>query len=91
MILIVLKRKNLASNPPVYFAACSVLILWAMLFGPLTWDHYLLYVFPLWGWLLWEISSDRVNRVFGIAAIVLGLMSTPAYPPFWLPSHGIHI
>jgi len=40
--------------------AVVVLTSWLLLFGPVVWEHYFLFLVPLWGWVL--VEMERVWR-----------------------------
>ena len=63
------------SQPPHVFAAAAALLAWLLIFSPLCWEHYFMYLVPLWGWLWWEGTQSRPKRIAAIAAIAT----------FWFP------
>jgi hypothetical protein len=83
--LIVSRRQSLKHSVPMVFAASAALIGWMLLFSPICWDHYLIYLFPLWGWLAWEAMQSRTRCVLALVTMVIALVSTPAYPPIAMP------
>jgi len=44
---------------PNVCAACAALIAWMLIFSALLWEHYVAYLMPLWGWLIWEAKQPR--------------------------------
>src|SRR5207302_8410287 len=47
------------------------LLAFLLIFAPVFWHHYAVYLCPLWGWLLWEGARSKVTLLLGIAAIAL--------------------
>jgi alpha-1,2-mannosyltransferase len=56
-------------EPPRVFAASAALIGWMLIFSPLCWEHYFIYLCPLWGWLIWEASQGPWKRIAAWAAV----------------------
>lgn len=54
-----------------------VLTAWLLLFSPISWDHYVLYVVPFWGVILGSYRVRSWLGVLGAMAIVLQVL--PAY------------
>lgn len=78
LALIIRRRNELRTNPPILFAAVVASVAWLMIFAPFFWDHYHIYFAAFWGWMLWEGSRSRLKRVIAIAAIVLAWVPLPA-------------
>jgi hypothetical protein len=47
-----------------------------LVFSPIAWEHWPIFLCPLWGWLLWEARAPGARRV--LAWISLALMYFPA-------------
>ena len=61
--------------PTHVFAAAAALLLWTLIFGPLFWEHYFIYLCPFWGWLAWEARQSRARLV--MVALAIGLSWAP--------------
>jgi hypothetical protein len=68
-------RQAYWSQPPRIFAAAAALLAWLLIFSPLCWEHYFMYLVPLWGWLCWEATLSRPRCI----AVILSLAA------FWVP------
>ena len=71
LALLVLRRNVLSDNRACICAACAALLTWMLIFSPICWEHYLIYLCPLWGWLAWTSRQSRVMRIIVAAAIAL--------------------
>ena len=60
--LIFCRRRALRNNRPLHFASIAALVAWMMLFSPICWNHYIVYLFPFWGWLAWEMTRGWAAR-----------------------------
>ncbi len=69
--LLISKRKAVRTSTPHLLAGAALLTSLSLLFSPFTWDHYTLYLVPLWAWLFYEASSARLLRIAVIAALAL--------------------
>jgi hypothetical protein len=78
LALLIRRRNELRTNPPVLFAAVVASVAWMMIFAPFFWDHYHIYFAPFWGWMIWEATQSPVKRVMAIAAIALAWVPLPA-------------
>jgi hypothetical protein len=78
LALIIRRRNELRTNPPIVFAAVVASVAWLMIFAPFFWDHYHIYFAPFWGWMLWEASQSMLKRVIAVAAISLAWVPLPA-------------
>ena len=78
-------RESLAQRPPLVFAAAAGMICWLLIFGPLYWEHYPVYLCPLWGWLAWEARLSSARLILVIAAIAMTWVPVPAIPGVSLP------
>ena len=58
-----------------------------MLFSPICWNHYIVYLFPMWGWLAWELlgGGSWIRSVAAALAIAFATVQTNAYPPLTMP------
>ena len=72
----------LLRKPPAYweepahvFAAAMALLTFMLIFSPVFWEHYPVYLCPLWGWLVYE---GRRSWGFTIGAVIaIGLTYVP--------------
>ena len=78
-------RERLPQHPPLVFAAAAGLVCWLLIFGPLYWEHYPVYLCALWGWLAWEARLSMMRLALVIAAIALAWVPVPAIPGVRLP------
>ena len=79
------RRDQLPRHPPLVCAAAAALICWLLIFGPLYWEHYPVYLCPLWGWLAWEARLSIARMVFVAAAIAMAWVPVPAIQSIRLP------
>ncbi|MGE5611168.1 MAG: glycosyltransferase family 87 protein [Bacillota bacterium] len=69
--LIFRRRPEAWQNPVCVSAAGAMLLSWLIAFSPISWEHYPIFLCPLWGWMLWEARQDGWQRFGFIAAWVL--------------------
>jgi hypothetical protein len=62
-------------QPTIAAAAASLLLMWMLIFSPLYWEHYGIYLVPFWGWVLAEVFRSRA-RMF-LAVIGIGSLYVP--------------
>jgi hypothetical protein len=84
---LILRRqpKHYANDPAQLFAAGAALLSWFLIFSPLTWNKYHIYLMPLWGWLAWEARQSRGRLVLAAAAVALSWASLMSHAPVELP------
>ncbi len=70
-LLIVRRRTEISDSPSTCMAAAASLILPLLMFGPIAWEHYYVYLCPLWGWLAWEAGRSRWSAIPAWGAIAL--------------------
>jgi hypothetical protein len=58
-----------------------------LIFGPIFWPEYHLYLCPFWGWLLWEARQSRVRLTLVLAAVSLTIVPTPILAPAITPKN----
>jgi hypothetical protein len=63
-------------NSANVFAAAMAMLTLLLMFSPIFWEHYPVYLCPLWGWLIWEGRRCPGRAVVGWLAIAL------TYVPF---------
>jgi hypothetical protein len=62
-------------EPANVCAAVAALVAWLLAFSPCAWEHWPIWLAPVWGWMVWEAHQSAPRAV---AAIVgLGLMYVP--------------
>lgn len=69
-------RQECWLNPACILAAAGLLLGWLYVFSPIAWEHWPLFLCPLWGWLFWEMRKPGVRRF--VSLLSLGLMYFPA-------------
>jgi hypothetical protein len=90
ILAIVFTRPRATWRSPAHvMAAAAALLCWFLIFTPILWDHYLLYLVPLWGWLWWEARRSRFAAVAVIAAIALHSLPDFIFDSDW--SERIHL
>jgi len=63
-------------NPVLVCAGAASLLSWLMIFSPIAWEHWPIFLTPVWGWLLWEARKPGLRRAAGLTS--LALMYVPA-------------
>jgi hypothetical protein len=71
LILVLMFRQRRGQSPPIVFASAAALLCWLLIFAPLFWDHYHLYLAPFWGWMIFEARRSIPRAVLVTAAIAL--------------------
>lgn len=51
-------------------AACVALLGWALIFSPILWEHYLAYLAPFYGWMIYEALRARGKTALWLTPIV---------------------
>lgn len=69
-------RRPERQTPVNILAACGLLISWLLVFSPIAWEHWAIFLCPIWGWVLWEAMHPGWRRVTAITS--LALMYFPA-------------
>jgi hypothetical protein len=92
MVAIFRKPQRHWEAPPNVAAAALALMSWTLLFSPICWDHYVLLLMPMWGWLAFEALRSRTFCVLAVIAVALcyvpmaGLIGNH-YPMGFFPSN----
>jgi hypothetical protein len=73
----VFRRRDRLRYAPQLFAAALALVAWLLIFSPLCWEHYFIYLCPFWGWLCWEATLSPFRRVAAVAAIASHWLPLP--------------
>jgi len=63
-------------DPSLILAGAALLIGWLLVFSPIAWEHWPIFLCPVWGWVLWEARRPGVNRALALTS--LALMYVPA-------------
>jgi len=82
LVLIFTRKMQQWRDPAAVFAGAALLISWFLIFSPMFWENYVVYLIPLWGWLIWEARRSWVNAV-----IVVIALAYPMLPEFVLTAH----
>ncbi len=72
------------SLPVPVFAAAAALTSWFLIFSPVVWNSYQLYLMPFWGWLLAEGLRSRVRGALAGAVIAAGWIPWPTISARWI-------
>jgi hypothetical protein len=60
--LLFLRRPAAAWRDPVIVSAgAAALVSWLLIFSPISWEHYPIFLAPLAGWMLWEADQSRAR------------------------------
>ena len=88
LILLVIFRapKEDWKSAPHVCAACAALIAWMLIFSPLLWEHYVAYLMPLWGWLIWEAKQPR-RFLLSLITLSLLYVIVPLHVGRFVPHH----
>jgi hypothetical protein len=70
---------TLPGDPDKLLAAALAMVGGFLLISPQSWSHYLVYLLPFWGYLIWDFQRSPLTRW----AVVIVL------PFFWLPPSAI--
>jgi len=65
------QRRAIRASAATACAAMTALLTWTLLFSPVCWDHYAVYLFPLAGWFVYEASRSRGVLITLLAAAAL--------------------
>ncbi len=76
LALLFFRRPARWRNPVNVLAAAALLLRWLLIFSPIAWEHWPIFLCPVWGWLLWESREPGLARLTAVAA--LALMYLPA-------------
>ncbi|MBX6316519.1 MAG: DUF2029 domain-containing protein, partial [Isosphaeraceae bacterium] len=58
-------------DPAEVVAAALALLGWLLVFSPIFWHHYSVYLGPFWAWAVWEALRWPSRRPWVVAALVL--------------------
>lgn len=74
--IILTRRRTFWENPVNILAAGGLLMSWLLMFSPIAWEHWPIFLCPLWGWLLFEAREALAPRIAAFTS--MALMSFPA-------------
>jgi hypothetical protein len=64
------RQRGILREPRVLVPAAACLVCWLLLFSPVYWAHYALYLCPFWGWMLWQAREHGLlTRVATVLAL----------------------
>lgn len=69
-------------SPIHIFAGATALVSWLLIFSPLCWEHYFVYLCPFWGWMIWEATLSKARFIAIFAAILMHWFPLPVL--LWL-------
>lgn len=75
LVIFLLDRRHWNKSVNVV-AAAALLLAWLLIFSPIAWEHWPIFLCPIWGWLAWEARNPGLHRIVALAAILL--MYVPA-------------
>lgn len=68
-------RRAMQRRGDALLAGVAAMVCWLLVFSPVYWEHYTMYLVPLWGWWLWTARRSALR--LAAAAVVLA--------PMWFP------
>jgi hypothetical protein len=80
-------KKPERQTPVNLMAACALLISWLLVFSPIAWEHWAIFLCPVWGWMLWEAMQPGWRRITAIASLALmyfpaGILQVPGFAAY---------
>jgi hypothetical protein len=69
VLLFRIRPSTYDANPVLILAGAAALIAWLLIFSPLVWNKYFVFLCPLWGWLGWEATQGRRRLILTVAII----------------------
>ena len=77
-------KKGERNNPVMILAGAAALVSWLLVFSPIAWEHWTLFLAPFWGWLLWEAQGSIPRRIVVTASWALmyfpaGIIQVPGW------------
>lgn len=81
LVLIPIARlRQRMTDPATVAPAALALLTWLLIFSPVSWSHYLTYLCPLWGWLIWQATQSKPRFMIVTIAIALQVLTPPQIP-----------
>lgn len=65
------RRNELNENVTVALAAAAAMLITLLIFSPFSWEHYVMYLVPLWGWMAGESRRSRFAAAVTVVSILL--------------------
>lgn len=59
------------SKPANVLAGAALLMSWLLIFSPIAWEHWPIFLCPVWGWVLWEARKPGVKRALAVTSLLL--------------------
>jgi hypothetical protein len=78
-------------QPAAVCAAAMALLSWLLIFSPVAWSHYLIYLCPLWGWLACPTDQSPWRRAAAWIAMALIVFSPDQMPAPAIDPWGVHL
>jgi hypothetical protein len=80
-------RSPEARTPVNLLAASAMLISWLLVFSPIAWEHWAVFLCPVWGWLIWEAIQPGWRRFLAIVSLALmyfpaGIFQVPGFATY---------
>jgi len=72
--LLVRRRPEELRSPALFLASSAGLLAWLLIWSPISWNGYQVYLMPFWGWVIWEAKRSRVGAA---AAAIIALSNLP--------------
>lgn len=73
LVALLLRRpRDERCRPAFFMAGAAGLIAWLLIFSPLSWNTYQVYLMPFWGWLVWEGTRSWRWGAAAVAAVAIG-------------------
>lgn len=83
-------RRAWEEDPASAYAAAAALTGALLIFAPIFWEHYAVYLCPFWGWMLWEGWRSKGKLV--LAVLGIALMYVPwTYLRDWPEPYNTHM
>jgi hypothetical protein len=64
-------RRAWDEDPAAAYAGATALTGALLIFAPIFWEHYAVYLCPFWGWMLWEGARSKGKLVLAVLGIAL--------------------
>jgi glycosyl transferase family 87 len=81
LVLIPIARlRQRLTDPATIAPAALALLTWLLIFSPVSWSHYLTYLCPLWGWLIWQATKSKPRFAIATIAIAVQVLTPPQIP-----------
>ena len=81
----IIYRRGMTDSVRWLLPASCTLVCWFVIFSPIAWEHYQLYLCPFWGWLIHGAEQSVRWRITIVAAIASSASSLALLPVIALP------